>query len=200
MPSNQKQPWDTNIFLFPLEMSPMYAKDLTKLKPRNQQIKRNIFNYCNERECKKEYMCVLSHFNHVRLCDPMDCSPPGSSLLGVLQERILEWVAMSSSRGSSQPRDQTCVLCLLELAGFFTTNAIWEAYMATFPGLLMVKKPPADEGVVKRLRFNSGSGRSPWHGNPLHYSCLENPMNRSQRFGHNWATKAQHSITSYTWN
>ena len=76
MSSNQKQPWDTNIFLFPLEMSPMYAKDLTKLKPRNQQIKRNIFNNCNERECKKEYMCVLSHFSHVRLCDPMDRSPP----------------------------------------------------------------------------------------------------------------------------
>ena len=39
------------------------------------------------------------------LCDPMDCSPPGSSVHGgVLQARILEWVAMSSSRGSSQPR------------------------------------------------------------------------------------------------
>ena len=41
------------------------------------------------------------------LCDPMDCSPPGSSVHGILQTRILEWVAMLSSRGSSQPRDQT---------------------------------------------------------------------------------------------
>ena len=65
----------------------------------------------------------------------MDCSLPGSSLRGILQARILEWVAMSSSRGSSQPRDRTWFLCLLALAGgFFTTNAIWEAYMATFPG------------------------------------------------------------------
>ena len=39
------------------------------------------------------------------LCDPMDCSPPGSSVHGISQERILEWVAISSSRGSSQPRD-----------------------------------------------------------------------------------------------
>ena len=39
------------------------------------------------------------------LCDPMDCSPPGSSFHGVLQASILEWVAISSSRGSSQPRD-----------------------------------------------------------------------------------------------
>ena len=39
------------------------------------------------------------------LCDPMDCSPPGSSVRGILQARILEWVAVSSSRGSSRPRD-----------------------------------------------------------------------------------------------
>ena len=39
------------------------------------------------------------------LCDPEDCSPPGSSVPRILQARILEWVAISSSRGSSQPRD-----------------------------------------------------------------------------------------------
>ena len=43
------------------------------------------------------------------VCDPMDCSPRGSSVHGILQARILEWVAMPSSRGSSQPRDRTCV-------------------------------------------------------------------------------------------
>ena len=41
--------------------------------------------------------------------DPMDCSLPGSSVHGILQTRILEWVAMPSSRGSSTPRDQTWV-------------------------------------------------------------------------------------------
>ena len=41
--------------------------------------------------------------------DPMDCSPPGSSVHGVFQARILEWVTISFSRGSSPPRDQTCV-------------------------------------------------------------------------------------------
>ena len=52
--------------------------------------------------------CVLSHFSRVQLlCHPMDCSPPGSSAHGILQARILEWVAMSSSRGSSWPRDWT---------------------------------------------------------------------------------------------
>ena len=46
------------------------------------------------------------------LCDPMDCSPPGSSVHGISQARILGWVALSSSRESSRPRDQTHVSCI----------------------------------------------------------------------------------------
>ena len=49
------------------------------------------------------------------LCDPVDCSPPGSSVHGILQTRILKWVAMSSSKGSSRSRDWNCVLSLLRL-------------------------------------------------------------------------------------
>ena len=45
------------------------------------------------------------------LWDPMDCSPPGSSVHGIFQARVLEWVAISFSRGSSQPRDWTRVSC-----------------------------------------------------------------------------------------
>ena len=44
-------------------------------------------------------------------CDPTDCSPPGSSVHGILQARTLEWGAVSSSRGSSRPRGQTCIPC-----------------------------------------------------------------------------------------
>ena len=43
------------------------------------------------------------------LCDPMDCSLPGTSIHGIIQARILEWVAISFSRGSSWPRDWTCI-------------------------------------------------------------------------------------------
>ena len=60
---------------------------------------------------------VLGHFSHVRLCDPMDCNPPGSSVHGTLQARILEWVAMPSFRGSSQSKDQTRVSLIA--SGFF---------------------------------------------------------------------------------
>ena len=51
------------------------------------------------------------------LCDPMDYSPPGSSVHGIFQARILQWVVMPSSRGSSQLRDQTHVFYVSCLAG-----------------------------------------------------------------------------------
>ena len=47
--------------------------------------------------------------SYLTLCDPMDCSLPGSFVHGISQARILEWVAMPFSRGSSPPRDQTQV-------------------------------------------------------------------------------------------
>ena len=72
--------------------------------------------------------CVVASV--VSNCDPIDCSPPGSSVHGIFQARILEWVALPSSRGSSP----TCVLWfdLLHLTspaladGFFITSATWD--------------------------------------------------------------------------
>ena len=51
-------------------------------------------------------------------CDPMDCSLPGSSVHGIFQARVLEWLVISFSRGSSQPRDRTLLSCI---AGRFFT-------------------------------------------------------------------------------
>ena len=60
--------------------------------------------------CSTETLCCAQPLQScLALCDPMDCSPPGSSVHGILQARILEWIAMPSSRGSSRPRDQTCI-------------------------------------------------------------------------------------------
>ena len=50
-------------------------------------------------------VCVLSQ-SCPTLCEPIDCSPPGSSVHGIPQARILEWVAIALSRGSSRPRDR----------------------------------------------------------------------------------------------
>ena len=72
-------------------------------------------------------VCVLVAQSCPSLCDPMDCSPPGSSVHGILQARILEWVAMLSSRGSSQPRDQTQVFHIA--GGFFIIWVTREAQL-----------------------------------------------------------------------
>ena len=61
-------------------------------------------------------VCVLVAQLCLMICDLMDCSPPGSSVHGILQARILEWVAIPFSRRSSpstpRPRDQTWVSCV----------------------------------------------------------------------------------------
>ena len=62
-------------------------------------------------------LCLVAQLC-LTLCDPMDCSPPGSSVMGILQARILEWVAMPSSRRSSQLGHQTQVSHIA--GGFFT--------------------------------------------------------------------------------
>ena len=53
--------------------------------------------------------CVVAAQSYPTLCDPMDCSLQGSSIHGIFQARVIEWVAISFSSGSSRPRDQTRV-------------------------------------------------------------------------------------------
>ena len=77
---------------------------------------------------QEKHVCVLSHFGRVQLCNPLDYSPPGYSVHGILQARILEWVAISYSRGSSNPGIKPTFLMSPVLAeGFFTTSFAWEA-------------------------------------------------------------------------
>ena len=127
------------------------------------------------------------------LCSPMDCSPPGSSVHGILQARILEWVAAPFSRGDSPPRDRTQISCI---AGRFFT--IWATREARFdrnasfnppefnyvhpihsvrglPGSSAGRESACSAGNLGSV---PGSGRSPGEGNgyPLQYSGLENPM------------------------
>ena len=70
----------------------------------------------------------------------MDCSPPGSSVHGIFQARVLEWVTMPSSRGSSQSGDQTQVSCIA--GGFFT---VWATRRKVLPD------PDNHNGVVTHL-------------------------------------------------
>ena len=75
------------------------------------------------------------------LCDPMDCSLPGSFVRGIFQARILEWVVISFSRGSSRPRVEPMSLTSLELAGsFFTfTLYLYSLFFTAQPGKSKVR-------------------------------------------------------------
>ena len=81
-------------------------------------------------------VCVCTHLvvqSCSTLCDPVDCSLPGFSVCGTLQARILEWVAVSSSRGPSRPRDRTLVSYVSctgrQILYHYTT---WEAFFDLF--------------------------------------------------------------------
>ena len=73
------------------------------------------------------------------LCNPMDCNPPGSSVHGILQVRILEWVAMPSSRDLSNPEIKPVspgAPALSGRFGFFTTSSTWEAPISSIRALI----------------------------------------------------------------
>ena len=99
------------------------------------------------------------------LCDPRDCSPPGSSVHEILQARILEWVAIPFSRGSSWPRDWTLISCIT--GRFFTIwatretknlPAMWETWFNLWveKGSIPVFLPGEFHGQ------RSLAGYSPW--------------------------------------
>ena len=81
------------------------------------------------------YICARMHAQSCpTLCDPVDCCLPVPSILGILWARIQEWVAIPSSRGSSQPRYQTHVSCISCIAGeFFTAGPLGNIGLAFKP-------------------------------------------------------------------
>ena len=72
------------------------------------------------------HVCAKLPQSCLTLWDSMDCNPPSCPIHGILQARVLEWVAMSSSSGSSQARDQTHISCIVPYTagGFFTTEPL----------------------------------------------------------------------------
>ena len=109
------------------------------------------------------------------LCDPMDLSLPGSSVHGIFLIRILEWVVISFSRGSSQPRDRTDVSCLSCAAGgFYTTEPQTKAGSA-FPRVYLFPRPRASS--IQRHTFGY---HLEFHSVGL---CIKS-SNKSSRAGH----------------
>ena len=103
-------------------------------------------------------------------CDPMDCSSPGSSVHEVFQARILEWVAISTSRRSSPPRDGTCVYCvscvgrwvLYHWATWEAPSKVWKETKVSFSGetwQTSARHPMATSAVISHV-----DSIYSWHG------------------------------------
>ena len=88
------------------EFYQMFQELTQSLWKTQDHVKNPASPWCKNQKCS---VLVLVTQSCPTLCDPMDCSPPGSCIHEIFQARILEWVAISFCRGSSQPRDRTQV-------------------------------------------------------------------------------------------
>ena len=135
----------------------------------------------------------------------MDCSPPGSSVHGILQARMLEWAALFSPRGSSHSGIGWVfyISCISRWVLYYQellTSTIQTGKPRAFSYGASLgsegKNPPAVQEMQEAPVRSLGGGRSPRgeHGNPLQYSCLENTRAR-------WAWQATvHGVTkSWIW-
>ena len=125
------------------------------------------------------------------LCDPMDCSPPGSSVHEIFQARILEWIAISFSKVSSRPRDGTHVSCVFCTAGRFFTTAP--------PG-----KPPVEHALLHKCVLMTGNTAHPNHRHLHAVFRTENErcvvichpgLPRDQEQMLRWSTRIQNAIS-----
>ena len=140
--------------------------------------------------------------SYVPLGNSMDHSLPESSVYGIFQARILEQVVISYSRGSSWPRDPSCISFGFSIGRQILYHwATWKPHLLLYniqkPSLNLIPSEyifqkfeisplPSNAGDVRDVDLIPGWKRSPGgrKGDPLQYSCLENPMER----GMWWAT------------
>ena len=119
----------------------------------------------------------------------MDCSPPGSSAHGIFQARILEWGAVSSSRRSSPPRDQTHISCV-SCTGRWTCRFVWNCLnFKIYQNIVWLY----GDNVEKAMASHSSTlaWKIPWMEKPGRLWSMG-----SLRVGHNWATSL--SFFSFT--
>ena len=124
------------------------------------------------------------------LFDPMDCSPPVSSVHGIFHSRILEWVASPFSRGSSRPRDQTQASCIAGrskplILGFPSGSAVKNpSAMQEMWIQSLGQEDPLEEGMATHSSILAW--RIPWTLEPGRLQSIG-----LQRVGHDWSDLAQ---------
>ena len=106
------------------------------------------------RACVRACARVLKSLSRLQLCDPMDCSLPGSSVHRIFQARILEWVAISYSRDSSQPKDWTHISYISCLGRqIFYHCVTWEAPLV-LKHCLLILIPRTWVGLLPEIMFS----------------------------------------------
>ena len=113
--------WEGIILSWSVKFAPEYEKCRTK----DKTWKLNfipVYNMWILKKKKKLCACLKSLQGCTTLSDTMDCSPPGNSVCGILQARVLEWAAMSSSRGHLRDLGIKTVPCISYTAGWFFTT------------------------------------------------------------------------------
>ena len=128
------------------------------------------------------------------LWDPMDCSPPGSSVHGLFQARILEWVAIPFSRGSSQSRDRTWVY--LHCRQFFTVRATIGSNEPRLSSAIYYIKWYLVGWMEKETATHSSilAWRIPWTGEPGGLLSMG-----LHRVGHDWSDLAAAAAAGGGW-
>ena len=107
----------------------------------------------------------------LNLCDPMNCSAPGSSVHRFFQARILEWVAISFSKGSCRPRNQTQISCI---TGKFL-HCRWVLYQLSYEGSSEGRRPSSQvlQGSAVQSSLHICRGLVPGHLLPCGYQNLQ---------------------------
>ena len=138
--------------------------------------------------------CVHAHWlqSCLTLCDPMGYNPPDSSVHGILEARILEWVASPSSKRSSRPQDWTYLSCIT--GKFFTHWATWEApkqpcaHLKIRVSIMMERagKATGDHPTVSATVFNTHFFYLDRHfkGVSFYKKCTEAERQRERNFSH----------------
>ena len=148
-------------------------------------------------------MCSKSLRPCPTLCDPMDYNLPGSSVRGILQGIILEWVTMPSSRGSSWTRDWTCISCIgrwvLYHLYHLGSPQSYKLSMNILYVASLVAQTVKNHLQCGRPGFDPCVGKIPWRRAwwPNQYSWLENPHGQRSLmgyslWGHRESNYAQH--------
>ena len=115
-------------------------------------------------------LCQLSYQLCPTLCDPMNHDTPGSSVHGIFQARMLEWVAMPSSRGPSQPRDQTCIFYISCIEARFTRQ-VAQCHLGSPRCINFLMA-----GQVRSVQFSLVSRSCPTLCNPMDCSTPSFPL------------------------